>query len=238
MKLIKKTDERIVFQAKMDECLANAIRRMVNRVSVMAIDEVEIARNDSAMYDETLAHRLGLIPLKFDKTFKEDSVLKFKLDSKKEGTIYSGDLKGDIEVAYGEIPLTLLNPNQELKIKGKTKMGTAKEHAKFSPGILFYRNAAEIVMDKSFEKEISRIFPKVEIKEKGNKIVIKDNQEKGIADFCEGLAQKNKKPIEINDSNELVFTIESFGQMNAEEIFKKATDILKKELKSIPKTIK
>ena len=238
MEMIKKTDEKILFKAKMDESLANAIRRSVSLVPVMAIDEVEISRNDSAMYDETLAHRLGLVPLKFDKSFKEDNVLKFKIDSKKEGAVYSGDIKGDVEVAYDRIPITLLNANQELKLKGKTKMGTAKEHAKFSPGILFYRNVSEIILDKSFERDVLRIFPKTKIKEKGNKIAFKDEQEKGILDFCEGISQKNKKPIEVNETGELVFVVESFGQMKADEIFKKAAEALKKELKNVTKTIK
>jgi len=238
MKMIKNIDEKQVFKMRMSENIANAIRRSVGLIPTIAIDEVEISRNDSPLYDETLAHRLGLVPIKSEKSLKEGDTLKFKLESKKEGTVYSGDIKGDVEVIYGKIPLTILNGDQELKVKGKTKMGTGREHAKFSPGLLFYRDITEITMDKEFEKEISEKFPQNEIKIKGSKITFRDDQERTLLDFCEGLVQKAKKKIEVEETGEFLFTIESFGQMKAEEIFKKAVDILKKELKQIPKELK
>ena len=235
--MIKNTDEKQVFKLKVSENLANAIRRSVGLVPTMAIDEVEISRNDSPLYDETLAHRMGLVPLKFDKKWKEGDVLKFKLNSKKEGYVYSGEIKGDVEPVYDKIPLTLLGKDQEVKLKGKTKMGNGREHAKFSPGIVFYRDITEITLDKEFEKDISGKFPN-EIKSKGSKITIKDNQERTVLDFCEGLVQKAKKKIEVSETGEMIFTVESFGQMKAEEVFKKAIDVLKKDLKSISKNLK
>jgi len=238
MKMIKNTDEKQVFKLKTSENIANAIRRSVGLISTMAIDEMEISRNDSPLYDETLAHRLGLVPIKNEKSMKEGDVLKFKLDSKKDGTVYSGDIKGEIEVVYDKIPLTILGKDQEMKIKGKTKMGRGIEHAKFSPGIVFFRDITEITMDKEFEKEISSKFPQNEIKTKGSKITFKDDQEKTLLDFCEGLAQKNKKKIEVEETGEMLFTVESFGQIKAEDVFKKAIDILKKEVKQIPKELK
>src|SRR3989344_7518921 len=46
---------------------ANALRRLVlDSVLTMAADTVEIRRNDSALYDEMLAHRIGLVPLTTD----------------------------------------------------------------------------------------------------------------------------------------------------------------------------
>lgn len=55
--LIKKTDISHV----------NSIRRiMTNKVPTMAIEHVEFRKNNSAMYDEVIALRLGLMPLKTD----------------------------------------------------------------------------------------------------------------------------------------------------------------------------
>ena len=88
MKLISKKDNIIVFQADIEETLANAIRKYLNQVLIPAIDEVEISKNDSPLYDETIAHRIGLIPLKTNKISSEKTPIKLRLNVKKEGKNY------------------------------------------------------------------------------------------------------------------------------------------------------
>ena len=67
MQTIEKMPEKITFIDDMNISLANAIRRSVNEILILAIDEVDIYKNDSALYDEIIAHRLGLIPLRNQK---------------------------------------------------------------------------------------------------------------------------------------------------------------------------
>ena len=46
---------------------ANTLRRlMIDDVPAMAIEDVEFQKNNSILYDEMIAHRLGLVPLKTD----------------------------------------------------------------------------------------------------------------------------------------------------------------------------
>lgn len=237
MKKIEKTGNQIIFTSEIGETIANSIRRYINHIPVLAVDEVEISKNDSALYDETVAHRIGLIPLKM-----EGAVIKkpkkLKLDVKKEGIVYSKELKGSPAVVYKNIPITLLNNNQELKLAATVRAGKGSEHSKFSPGLMFYRNAAKIIIDKEFYEEIRMVCPGAEIMEKGNKIIITDNKKREIRDVCEGIANKNKKKAEINPISELIITVESFGQMSAESIFKKSIETLKKDLTSVAKEIK
>jgi hypothetical protein len=42
---------------------------VANEIPVLAVDSIEVSKNDSMLYDEMLALRIGLIPLKADKTF-------------------------------------------------------------------------------------------------------------------------------------------------------------------------
>src|SRR4030042_780914 len=63
--IIRKQDNIIHFLVEgVDVAFANAIRRtMLTRLPAMAIDEVLVLENTSVMYDEMLAHRMGLLPL-------------------------------------------------------------------------------------------------------------------------------------------------------------------------------
>ena len=232
MKKIKDTKDKLVFEVDINTTLANGIRRYVNRIPVIAIDEVEISRNDSPLYDETVAHRMGLIPLKQGK--KED---KFKLKVKKEGMVYSGEIEG-IEVVYDKIPITLLSKGQEIEIEGTTNAGIGKEHAKYSPGNMTYREVVEVTLDKSCSDKLKAIVPNVEIKIKGNHAVIVDELEKELVDVCEGICEKEGKEIEVKPLNKVIFTVESFGQIKTQDIFSKALKEFKKELEEVSKNLK
>ncbi len=233
MKLIEKNKDQIVFDAEIEEGLANAIRRYVNHIPIFAIDELEISRNDSPLYDETIAHRVGLIPLKMDGVSEKTKV---KLSVKKEGIVYSESIKG-AEIVYKEIPITTLDKGQELEFTATLKFGRGEEHAKFTPGLMFYRNYAEITMDKEFIDDVKKILPDVEIKEKGGKIVLIDNNKKEITDVLEGLTQKAKKKAEVALGKNLIITVESFGQMDVKEVFKESLEALRKDLNSVAKAV-
>jgi len=237
MEKINKKDNQIVFTAEIEESLANAIRRYLTQIPILAIDEVEISKNDSPLYDETIAHRIGLIPLKMDKSINEKTVSKLKLNVKKEGMVYSSELTGNVKVVYPHIPITSLKKDQELEIIAITKLGKGSDHSKFSPGLMFYRNVLEIIMDKKFCEEVKRVCPNIKIKEKGDTIIILDNEKREVCDVCEGICEKNGGKIEIKPLKELIITLESFGQLSVGEILKKSIDVLKKDLAEVSKKV-
>ena len=174
----------------------------------MAIDEVEISKNDSPLYDETLAHRIGLIPL-VNSGAKEGG--KIKLDVKKEGFVNSGDFTGSTKVVYDKIPLTHLAKGQEVNLVAITKSGTGSEHAKFSPGIMFYKNLLDIKINKNCPKEILDSCPKKILQNKEGKIEVKEAYKCDVCEICQELCEKsNKDYVQITPTNKLVITLESF----------------------------
>jgi len=138
-----------------DVATANAIRRTImNEVPTMAIDDIEILKNSSALFDEVLAHRLGLIPFKTDlksytsidectcegATCAKCSV-DFTLEGSKADYIYSEEIKSKdpkIKSTEKNFPIVKLLSGQKIEVEGKITMNRGKVHSKWSPGLVFY----------------------------------------------------------------------------------------------------
>ena len=238
MKIIEKTDDKLKFVSELDESLVNAIRRYVYNIPVLAVDEVEISKNDSSLYDETIAHRLGLIPLKSDSSASEKSQIFLKVCSEKDGMVYSGNMSGKLKPVYDKIPIVFLNKNQEVDISMGVRYGKGIEHSKFSPGIIFYRNVFDLKIDKDCPHDAVSSCPKKLLKLDGGKVAITDTYSCDSCEACVEFCQKKKKEsINVSPSKEIFITIESFGQISPEEIFTESIDSFKKDLKEFSKGI-
>ncbi len=236
MEIIEKKENQMTFRAEMTDSLANSIRRYVNQVPVLAVDEVEIYKNDSPLYDETVAHRIGLIPLKMDKAISEKTEMEMKLSVKGEGMVYSGQFEGGLGVIYDKIPITTLGPEGELQIVATARVGKGSDHSKFSPGLMYYRNVIEIKMDADLHDKIKERLPNNQVRKDGKNIIVYDNLKTDVSDVCEETCREEGKSLEIIPTKELVITIESFGQIPVEEIFRKAIAALEKDLEMVSKT--
>jgi len=213
-----KEKQTVSFVADMSFSLANAIRRSVLEIPVMAIDEVEIVKNDSALYDEVLAHRIGLIPIKTEKTSKET---KFKLKEVGPKMVVSSDLKPSVGSDF-EIPIVLLEKEQEIEMVCEARLGKGVEHIKYSPGLVYFKhNLDEEFLDFVYVDEEGKVsYNEEELKEKG------------LGD------EKINKIKSIKEVKELEFNIESWGQLEVKDIFIKAIDALEGNLKELGKGVK
>lgn len=237
IKQIDKNTNSITIETDMDISLANALRRSVNEIPILAIDEVDIYRNDSALYDEIVAHRMGLIPLKNEKIQEKEkcsckgegcSKCTIELKLNVEGREVLSQDFGD-SVVYNDMPIVLLEADQGLEVVGKARLGKGRYHAKFSPGLLFYRDGVKIIISKDAEKnkEVAEMYPRIFQFE--DKLKVKDEWKCDLdqSDF------DNFKGIEIKPTGNLILTIESWGQMKAEEIFLESVKALEKNLSEL-----
>ncbi|MEM2022972.1 MAG: DNA-directed RNA polymerase subunit D, partial [Archaeoglobaceae archaeon] len=130
--------------------LANSLRRaMKSLVPTLAVDYVDFYVNTSYVYDEMIAHRIGLIPIKTDlNRFNLPSEcvcggegcpncqISLRLNVEGPKVVYSGDFISDdpqITFVYDNIPVIELFDGQQLMIEAVARLGTGKEHAKFQP---------------------------------------------------------------------------------------------------------
>jgi DNA-directed RNA polymerase subunit D len=156
VEILEKSKERIKFRVEgIGPSFANALRRiMISEIPTMAIEWVDFKKNDSALYDELIAHRLALIPLTFDRrAYKlpeeckeasiKDSQCFAKLKLKKRGpcTVYSGDLESEdesVKPVFDRIPIVELLEGQELELIAYARLGYGKEHIKWQGAIVGY----------------------------------------------------------------------------------------------------
>jgi DNA-directed RNA polymerase subunit D len=152
----EKKDRAIVSISGIDTAYANTLRRLMGfEVPVMAIEDVEFRKNTSILYDESVAHRLGLVPLSTDlKAYDMPKDCKckgigcasctVKLTLKSEGpcTVYASDIKSKdpaIKPIYGKMPIAKLLEGQEIELEATAVLGQGKEHSKWCPGLIFYK---------------------------------------------------------------------------------------------------
>jgi DNA-directed RNA polymerase alpha subunit len=182
------------------EALMNLIRRSVSfEVPTFAVEEVYFKENTAALYDEILAHRIGLVPLKVDKGIfgMKDPKVELTLIAEGPKEVTAADLnvsgKG-VEVLYPNTPLTKISKNQRVELRAVAIPGTGKDHVKWSAGHAYYFH-----------------YPS---KAKGNENL--ETLRKMID--AEEIATLKNQP------NKFIFVIESWGQLEPKEMLKQALD--------------
>jgi len=236
----------------------NTLRRyMLDEVPTMAIEEVEFRKNSSLLYDEMIAHRLGLVVLKTDLkgyTLPEKCscdgegcakcTVTFTLKVKGPETVYASALKSNdpkIQPVYPETPIVKLikqgSEAQELEFEAKAVLGKGKEHAKWSPGHFYYSYAPKITVSNKPERleKVRHLFPS-EIFDKNGKIDKKAIEEKNLYEAVDGVDEELVK-VEYDDTS-FIFHMESWGALDVKTIAVTALDIFDEQLEEFEKLIK
>jgi DNA-directed RNA polymerase subunit D len=236
--------------------VANTLRRlMMNEVPVMAIEEVEFQKNNSILYDEMIAHRLGLIPLKTDlKSYNLPAKckcegkgcnrcqLKLVLKAQKNGVVYASELKSKdpaIKPVFPEMIITKLLKGQTLELEATAQLGKGKDHAKWSACHAYYKYKpiVEITGDVKNPESIIEVDHNNIFELKDRKLTV--NKDRVLeCDFSIDFSQIDKNVKVSGSTTDFVFTIESFGQLTPKEIMIHALEILDEQLDEFVEELK
>jgi len=122
--------------------LANAIRRLsMGQVPVFAIDAITMYENNSAFFDEYIANRIGLIPIKTPDGYTADDEVLFKLSAEGPGIIYSKDLTSTergVACSSKKIPVVELAEGQRVRLEARAKLGRGRDNGKFQACMCSY----------------------------------------------------------------------------------------------------
>ena len=192
-----------------DLSFANALRRVIlAEVPTMAIDKVNIKANTSALFDEFLAHRIGLLPLDSSDVDKyeysracncknlycESCSVEYILKVKCEDNtmlvttdhiqLQTSNCKVVPVKIKGEDPIVIakLSRNQELNLHLIAKKGIGQEHSKWCPvSTVVLQQEAEISLMSKIQQLPKE--KKVEFVKCCPKDVYKLDEESGLIDI-------------------------------------------------------
>ena len=249
-------NNKLAFMLKgANAAFANALRRAVlEEVPTMAIEDIEFRKNSSVLYDEIIAHRMGLIPLTTDlETYNIPSECKCKgegcascqakltLDVEGPATVYASDLKSKdpkIKPAFPGMPIVKLLKGQRLELEATATLGTGKQHSKWAPGHIYYKQR-EVLKAGNLKNPdaIVKACPEGVFDIKAGKLVanetllLKYDLAGTVEDVSNGEAH-------LEATNDYIFRLESFGQLSCTEIMEKAAECLETQFNDFEKLIK
>lgn len=173
--ILSKTAKRLSFIVDgIDVETANALRRiMLTEVPAMAIHEVLFIENSSPLYDEIIAHRLGLIPLTTD---LDSYVLSERCSCEGAGcqkcqvevqcsvaakdvnrNVYTSDLVSSdpkIKPVSDKILITKMAKGSKLLFEAYARLGLGKDHAKYQAATkVTYKYFPEITINQAVLKD-------------------------------------------------------------------------------------
>lgn len=237
--------------------IANAIRRaIISELPALAIEEVYFTENSSSLYDEIIAHRIGLIPIKAKReaieamNFKEscscsgkgcaNCEVNFQLEKNGPCVVYSHDLKSDsndFEAVKG-IPIIKLGESQRISLIAKAILGNARKHAKWQSAIASYSYYPVIEINENCIacEECVKACPRnvFDVVRKKDKEEIKAARilDCILCKACVEACEYNAIAVE-GDDTKFIFFVESLNSADPKEVFLAACKIIKNKAKEL-----
>lgn len=232
MKVLNEDEKTLVLLSdKETPALLNAMRRaIISEIPAMSIDEVDFYENNSALFNDYLANRMGMIPLTWEDGIEDGAKIAFSLNAEaveEIKTVYSRDLVSSdekIKVYSENIPVAVLNKGQKLRLEAFAVKGTAKIHARFQSALASYGKAGEF---KAAEKCRKCSNPLVAFQGLAGK---KDLPENSF------LCANCSKPE--GEGKEFLFVVESFNNLSAREQYSRALKVMEEKSKALAKEFK
>ncbi len=232
-----------------DLYFVNSLRRvMIAELPKLAINDVIIYDNTSALFDEMISHRLGLIPIPTDLqilAFRNECkcggkgcpscIVRYTLSKEGEGVVYSGDLQPEhpsFAITETKIPIVELTKDQRIILEVEAILGRGRDHAKWQVVLApRYRMETIITVDKKRINDVKAFIeelPKDLVELKGDKLEVKDISKMAV---LETYIAKNKEDyITIKkDQTKLTFSFETDGSMSAKAALQESVNILTKK---------
>lgn len=249
---IKNRDEnQLVFTVDgVDTSMVNALRRIcMVEVPTLAIETVEIYKNDARIFDEALAHRLGLVPLKTDldalvsreececEEHCSKCSVSLVLKGKGPKTLYSGDLKSEdpnTKPVFETVPLVKLQEGEEIELVAIAQLGTGTEHAKWQPTTsCAYKYYPNITIDTEKCEACLKCVEEcprsvLAFDEKKKQIIVADIENCSMCRTCMKDCESGAIHVDAEEKK-FVFRIETDGSLSPEETLTRACDILKEK---------
>lgn len=233
---------------------ANTLRRMImSEVPTMAIDEVIMIENTTPLYDEIVAHRLGLTPLKTDLenyvrpevctcggqgcTSCEVSLTLEKLGNQDVEVVYSSELLSQdpkIVPVYPNIPILKLAKDQKIFLEAIARLGRGMDHAKWQPistvSYKYYPLVTFNLDNCTYCGDCVEVCPRniIEISEDVIKSVNEINC--SLCNQCVDICELDAVHV-TTTGKDFVFIIESTGALKIESIVTEALKLLKDKAK-------
>lgn len=244
IELKQTNDTKTVFELNdITVAYANTLRRLtMKHVPTMAIDTVEIHENDSGLFDEILAHRLGLIALNTDKdafNMPEPDAEKsaathaeIGLDVEGPMTVTADDLEPEnptVEPIHANTVLVELLEDQSITLVATARLGVGDEHSKYDPCLASYYYKPTITVNDDVDNidEKRKDYPP-QILSDGEIDADKINTPE-LVDACEDV--NDAVTIEYDEpARDFIFTIEPWGQLNSKDIVSEALRVYNEQL--------